>query len=284
MSDDPFESLNETDDETPVIAVTPRASGAGGDTLKAQALAGLPAQWRERLIADAGAAGVKHDNDVGWLLVGSVVHAASAAFAAGESAQAVQAGVSEIPDQIFKGAVRAGDEVSGALGARVLQVAEASEQKLLEGGKGLVVALAGGIKESLGAATAAASEISKAAETLQAGLDKSIETKKKEGIDKWAGEVAATIQATAQRAGDQFIRNSKRDSWVKIMVVGGLMGLLWAGIGGAVVWKYLDLVHQIAPAPIMLTVDGKLNCGQASIKGIGKQQVCVLTPGQRGLK
>lgn len=84
-------------------------------SLKQKALMGLPAEWREKLINDAGRAGVRHDNDVGWLLIGSVVDSAAAAFAAGDAANQVNNEIKKLPHVIQNAAISAANDIDGTI-------------------------------------------------------------------------------------------------------------------------------------------------------------------------
>lgn len=70
------------------------------------------------------------ENDPAWLLVNAVVDADAAAAAAGAAAQAVQAETAKIPDQVYHGAVRAGDEIRGAISKSI-------DEKTIEMGQAL---------------------------------------------------------------------------------------------------------------------------------------------------
>ena len=240
------------------IADEPLASGVDGATLKAQALAGLPAEWRERLIRDAGAAGVRHDNDVGWLLVGSVVQSAAAAFAAGAAAKEVQEGVGKIQGQIFTGAIKAGESIRKDLVAGI-------EAKVTEGGQAIVAAI--GI-----ASKAGATAIEAGSKDLISKLDAAVEVKKNEGVQAFAAAASEAAVAASTAAARQVISETKiklrRSAWGMALIF-----LVYAGIGGGVAVEYLSLTHRIAPHAFVMTASGKPNCGNITING-GVQTVC----------
>jgi len=244
--------------EPAAIANEPRASGVDGATLKAQALAGLPAEWRERLIKDAGAAGVRHDNDVGWLLVGSVVQSAAAAFAASAAAKEVQEGVGKIQGQIFTGAVKAGDSIKKDIVAGI-------EAKMTEGGKAIVAAI--GI-----ASKAGATAIEAGSKELIGKLDAAVEAKKAEGVSAFARAASEAAIAASNAAARQVISETKiklrRSAFTMALIF-----LIYAGIGGGVAVEYLSLTHRIAPHALVMAASGKPNCGNVVI-GDSEQEVC----------
>lgn len=244
----PLDDLNNDDvagDEKPVAApastsITPRASGDDGATLKAQALAGLPAEWRERLIRDAGEAGVRHDNDVGWLLVGSVVHSATAAFAAGNAAQAVQDGVAAIPDQIFQGAIKAGDEVKGALRVEIRDRAVEAGQAL----KMLINSAAG--KGATDLKTAAA-DLDIRLGKIPADVQKSLDDYKKNGVAEFAKAAQVAGKTAAETA---LWAQVSRSALVSVLA---FCFAVLVGAGG--LWGYLLITHRVMPQGITVMTD-----------------------------
>jgi len=240
------------------IANEPRASVGDGATLKAQAMAGLPAEWRERLIKDAGVAGVRHDNDVGWLLVGSVVQSAAAAFAAGAAAKEVQEGVGKIQGQIFTGAIKAGESIRK-------DIVSGIDKKMTEGGKAIVAAI--GI-----AAKAGSKAIEAGSKELISKLDAAVEAKKAEGVSAFAAAASEAAVAASTAAARQVISENKiklRRSALGMAVI----FLIYALIGGGIAVEYLLITHRIAPHALVMTASGKPNCGEVTIGG-AVQEVC----------
>ena len=250
MNENPLDSLNDDDADaapsaspSPVPSASPRESGdMGGDTLKAQALAGLPTEWRERLIADAGAAGVRHDNDVGWLLVGSVVHSAMAAFAAGNAAQAVQAAASNIPDQIFQSAGRASDEVKGVLVSGGKLFAAAFTKAANDRQAAFVTSAADQQKGILDAAAVGAEKIKTAATTLTVSLDAAVAAKKAEGVGEFAKAAAL--------AGERAAKASMAAQLSRSALVSVLAFAFAALIGAGGLWGWLLITHRVMPAGV----------------------------------
>lgn len=242
----------------------PRASGvvmppSSGLSLKGKALAGLPAEWRERLIADAGLAGVKHDNDVGWLLIGSVIDSAASALAAGASADALRQELSRLPAAMLAGARLAGGDVAGEIklaakdvGGQILQAGN-----LAAGGmaKDLIT-----IKKVINdSAVLGADKIKGAADGLVDKLDAAVDQKVAEGVATFASEAAKAAGKAAKAAG------ASRFAWSATGVA--FLMIFFAGIGGFIEHEYLSLTNRIAPAPFVLNAAGKIDCGKDAALG-----------------
>ena len=246
----------EEEREVPEVACVPAAEDGGARSMRDTALDGLPSAWREKLIEHAAASGVRHENDVGWLLVGSVINAWASAAAAGQAAKEVQEGVAHIPDQISDGAARAGDMVLASL---------------LEGSKQWVtaftVAVNGRQAKLLEAADAGAEKIRGAAETLSQSLDAAIEAKKGEGVSDFAkaaadaGRVAATASLAAQ---------ASRSAVVSVAAF-----LIACAIGAMALWGYLEVGHKVMPEDMSIFV---MPDGQSVIKikgsSVGSETKC----------
>ena len=88
-------------------------------TPRALALEGLPAEWREKLIADASALGiapgVAGEHDVMWTVVGSMINAWAAAHAAAQAAQAAAASAEKAPVLVVQAAEHVGNKAADAL-------------------------------------------------------------------------------------------------------------------------------------------------------------------------
>ena len=242
------------DDEKPVdkpvpapVAPAPRASGDNLPTLKERALQGLPAEWRERAIRDAGECGVRHDNDVGWLLIGSSVQSLFCAFAAGDAAQAVQAGVSQIPDQIFNGAVRASDEVKGGLVVGAKAFVEAFSKAANDRQAALIAAVDAQQSSILSAATVGADKIKLAAVSLTSSLDAAVKAKTDEGVADFAKAAAAAGKAAAEAS---MWAQISRSAMVSVLA---FIFACMVGAGG--LWGYLLLNHEVMPAGVIAVSD-----------------------------
>lgn len=222
------------------VAPSPRVSGDNMVTLKERALQGLPAEWRERAISDAGECGVRHDNDVGWLLIGSTVQTLFCAFAAGDAAAAVQAGVAAIPDQIFQGAVRAGNEVKGALAAEI-------RGQGVEVGQALRLTITDAANKGAVALKTAAADLDIKLGKIPADVQKSLDAYKERGVADFAkaaavaGKAAATSSMAAQLS---------RSAMTMVMV---FLFACMVGAGG--LWGYLLLTHRVMPAGVIAVSD-----------------------------
>ena len=102
-------------------------SEADTRTAREAALESLPPSWRERLIEHARDAGIYSDNDVGWLLVGSVINAWSSAAAAGRASESVEASlqlleqsVAALPETATQAVVRA-SQYAGSQAAQKIE-------------------------------------------------------------------------------------------------------------------------------------------------------------------
>ncbi|MBU2856950.1 hypothetical protein HF289_08705 [Acidithiobacillus ferrooxidans] len=224
----------------PPISPAPRASGDNLVTLKERALQGLPGEWRERAIRDAGECGVRHDNDVGWLLIGSSVQSLFCAFAAGDAAQAVQAGVAAIPDQIFSGAVRAGDEVKGALRVEI-------RERAVEAGQALKMLVDSAASAGATSLKAAATELDVKVGKIPLEVQTQIDAYKQKG----AAEFAATAKAAALAAVQANLwAQISRSAMVSVMAF-----CLACLVGAGGLWGYLLLTHQVMPSGFSAMTD-----------------------------
>lgn len=251
----------------PATASSPGpAAASGSGSLKQRALSGLPAEWREKLIENGAVAGITHDNDVGWLLVGSVIDSAAAAFAAGDAASEVSQSVDKIPEQIFQGAVSAGRDINLEF-----------RKKFEEYGKTLIVAIdqardtaINQIKQDVETASRnAVANIQNATKTLEAALDDAIRAKAELGVQEWA--------EAAQIAGQKSAQSATKKIYSKASIVIGGALLLSMFIGGAIVYLGAGLNNRIAPLPIKIEkgrpdcftgTDGKAYC---QLSGTAKQ-------------
>ena len=227
----------------PILFAAPRESG---DTLKAQALAGLPPEWRERLINDAAQAGVRHDNDVGWLLVGSVVNSAAAALAANAAAIEISDAIGKIQGQIYAGAVKAGNSVKGDVVAGIAATLKA-------GGDAILASIDV-------AAQAGSDKVAEGSKNLISKLDAAVEVKKNEGVSAFARAAAEAAVAAANTASATVLSENKVKLRRSALTM-ALIFIVYAGLGWAANSEYLSLTHQITPAPLVITPAGKPVCG-----------------------
>ncbi len=106
-------AVSATDAVQPV-ADEPEAQPAVIST-KQEALRGLPPEWRERLIEQASAMGIRADDDTAWLLVKSFINAWAGAAAATGAAERIEVATRGIGDQIYQNAVRAAADLKGVI-------------------------------------------------------------------------------------------------------------------------------------------------------------------------
>ena len=81
------------------------------------ALAAVPADRREAVLRRASDLGIGRADDVIWAIVAAVVDAHAAASAAGHAATKVEKDTAAIPDLIYRGTLKAGDELRGQITA-----------------------------------------------------------------------------------------------------------------------------------------------------------------------
>ena len=222
---------------------TPQGETATGYDLVEQSLPDadhkLLARWVQRYkLAD-------DDPFFGQYLTARVTFASAAA--AGQAAEAVKAGVAQIPDQIFSGAGRAADEVKGALvsGGKLFVEgfvdAAGKQQKVL-------ITLAQDQQRSiLDAAALGADKIKAAAGTLTDSLDKAVEAKKNAGV--------ADFAKAAALAGERAARGSMAAQLSRSAVVSVLAFLVAVLIGAGGLWGWLLLTHRVMPQGVVALAD-----------------------------
>ncbi|MBU2806519.1 hypothetical protein HF668_15520 [Acidithiobacillus ferridurans] len=238
-NDDPFAAGEQKEPSAVFSAGTPRSA----------ALQAIPAEWRERLVADAAAMGIRADDDVGWLLVGSVINAWASAAAAGQAAESVQSSVSGIPKAIFDNAVNAGRDIGAVVVAAINKHRDDVIGKILSSSQTGADLIAG------------------SADKLTASLDAAIEKKKKEGLQDWA-DAAAKSGLHAARAA------TFRSIFFSLFL--SLILLCAAGAGGAYI-EHIALRPRLSPTPLVAGATGA-NCGFAEVQGQGRQYICEALP------
>ena len=164
----------------------------------------------------------------------------SASVAAGQAALAVQAGVAAIPDQIYAGAVRAGDEIKSNLihGIRAQGV---------EVGQALRLTITDAANKGAVALKAAATELDVKVGKIPLEVQTQIDAYKQKG----AAEFAATAKAAALAA-------VQANLWAQLSrsAIVSIMAFLFAcGVGAGGLWGYLLLTHQIMPAGVIAVSD-----------------------------
>ncbi len=161
------------------------------------------------------------------------------AAAAGQSAQAVQAGVSAIPGQIFAGAVKASDEVKGGLISGGKLFAEAFTRAAADRQSALIAAAQSQQTKILEAAGVGAEKIRTAASALTGSLDAAIKAKRDEGVSEFAREAAVAASSAAKSS---MLAQASRSAGVMLAIIA-----VSALLGAAGLWGYLRVEHEIMP-------------------------------------
>ncbi len=227
-----------SNDNEKVVPITP----------KAEALRGLPPEWREKLIEQAAHMGVRSDHDTAWLLIGAFVNAWAAAAAAGEAATATQKAAVAIPDLVYKGAVAAGQDLRGQVASAGQEVLKAATDQAAKVQEGMVAAVQG-------AAQAGAGTLASAVR----GMDTNAKARIDEIIARGVHEVSAAVRADARAA----VAGRMARSWG---VVAGLL-LFFMLLGGVGAWGGLYLSHHLTPINMQIAVNqaGHRLCGTLRI-------------------
>ena len=237
--------------------MTKAPTGANEPTLKAWALANLSPEYRERLVADAASIGVTRSNDVTWILLGSVVESAAAALASSDAAQAVSQSVQKIPDQIYHGTVLAGEDLQHTIEAKGVEIGQALVHAVGTAGTGVVGCLKTVFLDAESRLKAAADKIIDDAEQAKTDTIAS-------GVDEFARIARSAIVAEVRAL-------TWRSRVITAVIAAGLM--LTSAVGGVLVAK---LDGHVTDYRIQQTVDGREDCGTATIVGVGRQYVCVI--------
>lgn len=183
------------------------------DSLKAQALKGLPAEWREKLIEAGGKVGITGDDDIAWLLVGSVIDSAAAAFAAGDAANQVHDDLKKLPKAMQEALLLATKDFRGQVRAI-----------LGHDGKEFLDAMRLHIDN---AANSGAEKLKQAASTLDGELTRKIEIRKNEGVELWVQKaMEAADLALAKHKKLNFYFNTM--GGVSIFILGSIFGVVLA--------------------------------------------------------
>ena len=228
-------------------------------TPKQEALRGLPQEWREQLIENAAAMGIRADHDTAWLLVKAFVNAWAAAAAAGEAAAATRRELAGLPEAIYRGATKAAADLKGVVE---------------HAGRGITELIAATGTASIdSAAKQVAITIAQATEQL----DTAASARREELIREMQ-------TAAAQAARDQIragLAGKMARSWS--VVAGSLALALLLGAGMGIEAQYLD--GKVLPWGWHTVRTGAGECGhvQIVIKGVAGPvlrtiEVCGATP------
>lgn len=166
------------------------------------------------------------------------------------AAQTLQDGIGKIPDTIYGGAIKAGEEIRG-------QLAQQMAATTVESGKAIVGAIRQTSQQEI-------AKIQEAASSFEKTFSKAVDQKTQSGVDIFAKAAAdAALAAARAAAASRFFWSL----WGILTLI-----LFCAILGGFGVWGYLDLTHRITPAPIQIN-QGKLECGTAPPSN---KKVCIL--------
>jgi len=204
-----------------------------------QALGSLPEAVQLRIATIAARYGIDPRSDPVYALVEAVqigadcTKAASAsATAAASAVQAVQAGIGKIPRQIYDGAVKAGDEVKGALRQEI-------KDRAAEAGLALKAVIEDGAGKGAIALKNAADELDVKVGNIPDEIQAQIGAYKTKGIADFAKAAASAGRAAAEGS-----------MWAK--AAGSAMTMLIvfciaAAIGAGGLWGYLLVEHRVMP-------------------------------------
>lgn len=201
----------------------------------------------------AGRIAMKYQIDPGdpvWLLVNAVADvecmsesAANAAKSAANAAKSIQTGISLIPDQVYSGAVKAGNEVKNALRVEI-------KARAAEAGESLKTIVDDAAKEG-------AKVLEKAAEGLNAKkteVDKEVAKAISDRIDDGVKEFAQAAAAAGRAAARTSLVLRASNSLLTMSIIFAFFAFL----GAALLWGYLLLEHRIVPDGVsaMVNPDG----------------------------
>ncbi|MBU2839516.1 hypothetical protein HF670_08060 [Acidithiobacillus thiooxidans] len=228
---------------------------------KELALKNIPTAWRERLISEAAYVGCKSDDDVLWTVIASVINAWASAGAAGRAADAVQSSIDKIPDRIYQGALKAGNDINSQF-----------EKKFGEYGQTLIAAVnkarddaAAQIKQGIQTAGVRTSEsiqlagnnVKVASQTLENMLNGVIEQKAKQGLVEWAEAARIAGQNAAEAASHGIYSKAS-------IIMGGAL-LLAVIAGGGIM--YFVTANRMTPLPVYHTPHGHSLCFESKGNG-----------------
>ena len=182
------------------------------------ALAAVPADRREDVLRRASDLGIGRADDVIWSIVAAVVDANAAASAAGHAATKVEQETAAIPDLIYRGTLKAGEDLRGQITA----AGDTVGKRFLDAARAQSITLQAGLT---GAITEAAERGGAALEKASIDLDRAALSQRDAIIAEWQAAAACAIRDEV-RAG---LAGRMAKSWG--LVAGSL--LLAAVLGAA---------------------------------------------------
>ncbi len=228
-------------------------------TPKQEALRGLPPEWREMLIENAAAMGIRADHDTAWLLVKAFINAWAAAAAAGEAAAATRKELAGLPEAIYRGSTKAAADLKGVVehaGKGITELIAATGTASIDRA----------VKQAAAAIAQATEKLGTAASARREELIREMQT------------------AAAQAARDQIrvgLAGKMARSWS--VVAGSLAFALLLGAGISIEAQYLD--GKVLPWGWHTVRTGAGECGHVRIviQGVAGPvlrtiEVCGATP------
>ncbi len=151
------------------------------------ALAAVPADRREAVLRRASDLGIGRADDVIWSIVAVVVDAHAAASAAGNAATAVEKETAAIPDLIYRGTLKAGDELRGQITA----AGDTVGKRFLDAARAQSITLQAGLIDAM---TEAAKLGGAALGKAIIDLDRATLSMRDANIEEWRAAAAVAIQ------------------------------------------------------------------------------------------
>lgn len=178
------------------------------------------------------------DPMMGQYLTARVAFASAAA--AGAAAKAVQSGVSSIPDQIFQGAVKAGDEIKSNL-------IHGIRNQGVEVGQALKLLIDSAASKGATDLKTAASDLDIKLGKIPGDVQKSLDAYKENGVAEFAKAAAVAGQAAAQSS---MLAQLSRSALVSVVAF-----LFACGVGAGGLWGWLLITHRVMPAGVVAMAD-----------------------------
>ncbi len=151
------------------------------------ALAAVPADRREEVLRRASDLGIGRADDVLWSIVAAVVDAHAAARAAGHAATIVEQETAAIPERIYRGTIKAGEDLRGQITAAGDTVGE----RFLDAARAQSITLQAGLTDAIReAAKLGDAALAKAI----IDLDRATLSQRCANIEEWRAAAAVAIQ------------------------------------------------------------------------------------------
>lgn len=262
----PAEKPGQVLETAAVVEESPPDIRRGGSAMD-EALSHLSPAIALRIATVAARYGIRENNDPFWGTVEVMENSfecakasGAAASAAGASAVEVQSAISAIPDTVYQGAVRAGEEVRGVIAHEI-------RGKAVEAGMALKMLIDSSAKAGASALKTAGDDLETRLGLLPADVEKLVDQKTREGVQVFADAAAmAGAKMAKAAAASRFLWSV---SGVAVLLI------VFSVIGAFIDHEYLSLTHRITPKPLVMSASGKPNCGLITMGG-QRQNVCQL--------